>query len=117
MVSRYALIKSYNPAYNPWLRAYLKQKRIMGEREYSLKECQQIIMDMDDRGVHDDFFRKYFWAWREHSEYPPDFFNLLRMVLPLDDGNRLDLVAIAQLDSDAMRRGQRILFSVEDAAT
>jgi len=68
MVNRYVLIKSYNPAYSPWLRAYLKQKRILGDREYSWKEAQQIIMDMDARGVHDDFFQKYFWAWAEHPE-------------------------------------------------
>jgi len=116
MVNRYILIKSYNSAYGPWLRAHLKQKRILGDREYSWKEAQQIIMDMDTRGVHDDFFQKYFWAWAEHPEYAPDLFSLLRMVLPLEKNGKLDLGAIAKLDVEAGERGQRIIFTVEDAA-
>jgi hypothetical protein len=116
MVSRYFLIKSYNPAYGHWLRAHLKQKRILGDREYSWKEAQQIIMDMDARGVHDDFFQKYFWAWAEHPEYSPDFFSLLRMIRPLEKDGKLDIEAISRLDIEARERGQKILFTVEDAA-
>jgi hypothetical protein len=116
MVNRYILIKSYNPAYESWLRTHLKQKRILGDREYSWKEAQQIIMDMHARGVHDDFFQKYFWAWREHPEYAPNFFSLLRMVMPLETGGKLDIEAISRLDAQARERGQRILFTIEDAA-
>jgi len=116
MVNRPVLIKSYNPAYSPWLRAYLKQKRILGDREYSWKEAQQIIMDMDARGVHDDFFQKYFWAWAEHPEYAPDFFSLLRIIRPLEKDGKLDIEAISRLDAEARERGERILFTIEDAA-
>jgi hypothetical protein len=115
-VNRYILIKSYNPAYDYWLRADLKQKRILGEREYSWKEAQQIILDMRARVVHDDFFQKYFWAWADHPEYPPPFFSLLCMALPLEKNGKLDLRVISQLDAEARERGQRILFAVEDAA-
>jgi hypothetical protein len=47
---KFVLIRTYNLAYVPWLRACLKQKRIMGDREYSWKEAQNILMDMDARG-------------------------------------------------------------------
>jgi hypothetical protein len=117
MVNRYILIKTYNPAYSYWLRANLRKKRILGDREYSWKEAQQIIIDMDRRGTRDDVFEKYFSAWREHPEHPPDYFNLLRMVQPIDreDGTP-DLTKIAELDEEARTRDQRIMFTIEDAA-
>ena len=117
MVNRYILIKEYNPAYSYWLRAYLKKRRILGDREYSWKEAQGIIMDMDKRGVRDDFFEKYFSAWTDSPEHPPDYFNLLRMAISVDnDDGAPDLTVIAKLDSEARERGERILFTVEDAA-
>ena len=115
-MSDYVLIKDYNPAYRYWIRAYLKQKKIMGEREYSWKEAQQISMDMAARGVDDVFFRSYFWSWRNHPEHPPDYFDLLRRALPTYENEKLNLAAIAQLDKEARTRNQRILFTIEDAA-
>ncbi len=115
-MSRYTLIKEYNPAYRYWLRVDLKKKRILGDREYSWKEAQDISMDMHKRGVHDDFFQKYFWAWADHPEHAPDYLHLLRMILPIDKDKKLDLAAIAEFDAKARTRGQRILFAVEDAA-
>ncbi len=112
----YVLIKDYNPSYRYWIRAHLKQKKIMGDREYSLKEAQQISMDMAARGVKDEFFKSYFWAWREHPDHQPDYFDLLRLALPLEKDGKLDLTAIARLDEDAKKRDQRILLTVEDAA-
>jgi hypothetical protein len=88
----------------------------MGDREYSWKEAQQISMDMAARGVKDDFFQHYFWAWRDHPEHPPDYFRLLGEALPIYKEKRPDLAAIAQLDKEARTRGQRILLSIEDAA-
>lgn len=51
------------------------------------------------------------------KEYSPDYFHLLRIVLRIDkkDGAP-DLTAIVPLDAEARKRGQRILFTVEDAA-
>ncbi len=115
-MSNYVLIKDYNPAYRYWIRALLKKKRLMGDREYSWKEAQQIIMDMDARGVKDDFFQHYFWDWRDHPDYPPDYFDLLREVLPIYKDERPDLAALTKLDEEARERGQRILLGVEDAA-
>ena len=115
-MSDYILIKDYNPAYRYWIRAYLKQKKIMGEREYSWKEAQQISMDMSARGVDDVFFRDYFWSWRDHPEHPPDYFDLLRKALPISKDGKPDLAALAQLDLEARKRGQRVIFTIEDAA-
>lgn len=116
MVNRYLLIKDYNPAYRFWLRAELKKKRILGDREYSWKEAQDISIDMHSRGVHDDFFEKYFAAWTDAPEYSPDYFHLLRRILPIDKDGKPDLAVIAQLDNEAQKRGQRILCTIEDAA-
>jgi len=115
-VSDYVLIKDYNPAYRFWIRALLKKKRLIGDREYSWKEAQHIIMDMDARGVKDDFFLHYFWAWRDHPDQPPDYFGLLEDVLPLRKNEGPDLGTLAQLDEEARNRGQRILLGIEDAA-
>ena len=115
-MSSYVLIKDYNPAYRYWIRAYLKQKKIMGEREYSWKEAQQISMDMAARGVDDTFFRSYFWFWRDHPEHPPDYFDLVHMALTIYKDGKPDLAALAQLDLEARKRGQRIVFTIEDAA-
>src|SRR5712691_2168152 len=115
-MNRYVLVRNYNPAYDYWLRAHLKEKRIMGDREYSWKEAQDVSMDMDSRGAHDDFFRRYFLTWANHPEYPPDHFGLLRMVVPIENHDGLDFAAIAQLDREARKRNQGILFSIEDAA-
>jgi hypothetical protein len=115
-VSDYTLIKDYNPAYRYWIRALLKKKRLMGDREYSWKEAQHISMDMAARGVKDDFFMHYFWAWRDHPEHPPDYFSILGEALPIHKEERPDLAAIAQLDKEARTRGQRILLGIEDAA-
>ena len=115
-MTNFVLIKGYNPAYRYWIRAQLKQKRIMGEREYSLKEAEQISMDMAARGVDDVFFRRYYWAWREHPEHPPDYFSLLRMVLPIYEDGKPNLATITQLDREARTRNQRILLTIEDAA-
>ncbi len=116
MVSRYVLIKEYNPAYSYWLRGELKKKRILGDREYSWKETQYMIMDMEKRGKHDDFFEKYFSAWTDHAEYAPDYFHLLRLVLPIDNGKEPDLAMIAPLDDEARAHGKKILLTIEDAA-
>jgi hypothetical protein len=116
MVSRYLLIKEYNHAYSYWLRAELKKRRILGDREYSWKEAQFIIMDMKSRGERDDFFQKYFSAWGDHPDYAPDYFHLLGMVLPIYRDGEPDLAVIASLDAEARTRGQKILFTVEDAA-
>ncbi len=116
MVSRYIMIKEYNPAYSYWLRAELMKKRILGDREYSWKEVQYINMDMKSRGKRDDFFQKYFSVWGDHPEHAPDYFNLLRMVLPIYKGEQPDPAAIAPLDAEARARGQKILFTIEDAA-
>lgn len=115
-MNKYVLINSYNPAYNYWLRAHLREKKILGDREYSWKEAQDIIMDMHARAVHDDFFQKYFSAWADHPEHSPDYFHLLRIVLPIDKDDKPDLAAIAQLDKEETKRNQRILFTVEDVA-
>ncbi len=115
-MSDYLLIKDYNLAYRFWIRALLKQKRIMGDREYSLKEAEQMSLDMAARGVDDIFFRRYYWAWRDHPEHPPDYFSLLQMVLPIYKDGKPDLVVLAQLDSEAKERGQRIIFTAGDAA-
>src|SRR5207249_9127710 len=115
-MSSYVLIKDYNPAYRYWIRGYLKQKKIMGEREYSWNEAQQISMDMATRGVDDTFFRSYFWFWRDHPEHPPDYFDLIHMALPIYKDWKPDLVALAQLNLEARKRGQRIIFTIEDAA-
>lgn len=112
----YVLIRDYNPAYRYWIRAHLKQKRIVGDREYSWKEAQQISMDMAARGVKDEFFKRYFGGWGNHPEHPPDYFDLLCMTLPIYKDEKLDFAAIAQLDSEARKRDQRILFTAEDAA-
>jgi hypothetical protein len=89
----------------------------LGEREYTWTEAEQIIVEMHKRGMRDDIIEKYFSAWAEHEEYAPDYFNLLRMIVPIDkeDGNP-DLAVLAKLDHEAKKRGQRILFTVEDAA-
>ncbi len=116
-MSDYFLIKRYNPAYRHWIRAFLKEKKLMGDRDYSWKEAQYMSMDMAKRGVHDDFFQGYFWAWANHEDYQPDYFYLLRQVLPTiyKDG-KLDLKEIRRLDSEARDRGQRITFTLDDAA-
>jgi len=115
-VKKYVLIKEYNSAYDYWLRAHLREKRIFGDREYSWKEAQGIIMDMDARGVHDDFFQKYFWSWANHPEHPPDYFSLLCMTLPIYKDDKPDLLVTAQLDGEASKRNQKILFTIEDVA-
>lgn len=112
----YVLVKDYNPAYRYWIRAYLKQKRIMGNREYSWKEAQQISMDMAARGVKDEVFKSYFGAWRNHPEHPPDYFHLLCMAAPVYKDEKVDLAVVVQLDAKARKRGEKILFTVEDAA-
>ncbi len=117
MVNRYVLIKEYNPAYSYWLRAHLREKRILGDGEYSWREAQDIIIDMKNRGKRDDFFQKYFSAWGDHPEYAPNYFKLLRTMLPIDkEDGKLDLTVIAKLDAEARTLGRRILFTVEDAA-
>jgi hypothetical protein len=117
MTDSFVLIKDYNPAYDFWIRAHLKQKRIMGDREYSWKETQQISMDMSARGVEDKFFRSFFWFWRDHPEHLPDYFDLMHMIFPsIFKDAKTDLVLLGQLDREARGRGQRLLFTVEDAA-
>ncbi|TLY12267.1 MAG: hypothetical protein E6K86_11715 [Thaumarchaeota archaeon] len=116
-MKRYVLIKEYNPAYDFWLRAHLKEKRIMGDREYSWKEAQQILIDLDERGRTDEFFQSHFLAWRDHPEYPPAYLYLLRLILPIYAHGEIDLGKMAQLDREARIRHQRILFSLDDAAS
>ena len=116
-MKRYVLIKEYNPAYDFWLRAHLKEKRIMGDREYSWKEAQQILIDMDERGATDEFFQSHFLAWRDHPEYPPAHLYLLRLILPIYENGKLDFGELIQLDKEAKSRHQRILFGLEDAAS
>ncbi len=117
MVNKYVLIKEYNPTYDYWLRTHLRERRILGDREYSWREAQDISIDMKNRGRADDFFQKYFSAWGDHPEYSPNYFHLLRKVIPIDnEGGKLDLPAIAKLEAEARTRGLRILFTVEDAA-
>src|SRR5437667_5121241 len=116
-MKRYVLIKEYNPAYDFWLRAHLKEKRIMGDREYSWKEAQQILIDMDERGATDEFFQSHFLSWRNHPEYPPAYLYLLHLVLPVYENGKIDLQKMIQLDKEARSRHQRILFGLEDAAS
>jgi len=116
-MKRYVLIKEYNPAYDFWLRAHLKEKRIMGDREYSWKEAQQILIDMDERGTTDEFFQSHFLAWRDHPEYPPAYLYLLRLILPIYENGKIDLGEMIRLDKEARSRHQRILFGLEDAAS
>jgi hypothetical protein len=89
----------------------------MGDREYSWKEAQGMLMDMDARGAHDEFFKRYFWYWRDHPEYPPAYLALLDEVIPgiCKDGI-YDLGALNSLDAEAKKRGGRVLFTVEDAS-
>ncbi len=116
-MNRYVLINTYNPAYGYWLRAHLKEKRILGDREYSWREAQEISIDMKNRGKSDEFFEKYVSSWSDHPKSAPDYFNLLRLILPIDKGDgNLDLAMITQLDNKVKKRGQRILFTVKDAA-
>jgi len=116
MVGRYVLIKEYNPAYSYWLRAELKKRKILGDRDYSWKEAQDIIMDMNERGVNDDFFEKYFSAWADAPDDSPDYFHLLLMILPIDKDGGPNLEEISRLDSEARKRGERIIFAAKDAA-
>ncbi len=116
-MKRYVLVKEYNPAYDFWLRAHLKEKRIMGDREYSWKEAQQILIDMGERGTTDEFFQSHFLAWRDHPEYPPAHLYLLRLILPVYENGKIDLQKMMQLDKEATSRGQRILFGLEEAAS
>ncbi len=62
----------------------LGEKRVLGDREYSWREAQEIIMDMKMRGKTDESFLRYFRACTDHPEYEPDYFSLLRVVLPID---------------------------------
>lgn len=82
MVNKYVLINSYNPAYDYWLRPYLRERKILGDREYSRKEAQDIILDMHRGGKRDHSFQKYFWTWADHPEHAPDYFHLLSMGAP-----------------------------------
>jgi hypothetical protein len=116
-MTEFFLIKTYNLAYIPWLRAHLKKKRIMGDREYTLKEAQNILIDMDARGAQDEFFKHYYWYWRDHPEYQPAYLALLEEVIPgLYKDDKFDLGALNSLDAEAKKGGGRILFTVEDVS-
>ncbi len=113
---RYILVKEYNPTYDYWLRGYLKKKKIMGDRDHSWKEAQDIITDMHARGIQDEFFQGYFWSWRNHPDFPPSNFSLLSMIMPVYKNERIDLDFIAQLDKEAKERQQKVIFTIDDAA-
>jgi hypothetical protein len=116
-MSGYALIKDYNPAYHPWIRAALRRKRMMGDREYSLKELEHMSIDMGMRGVKDELFQGYFYHWSGHKEYQPDYLYLLRLAIPpIYNGENPDFKVISELDSEARGRGQKIILTIIDAA-
>src|SRR5580700_6072681 len=101
-MSDYVFIEEYNPAYRPWIRAGLRRRRMMGDREYSLKELEQMSMDMSLRKVRDELFQAYFYRWSGHKEYQPDYFYFLRLAMPtIYKGEKLDFKVISQLDSEA----------------
>jgi len=116
-MSNYVLIKDYNPAYRPWIRAALRQKKFMGDRDYSAKELERMSIDMGRGGVKDELFQGYYWAFSRHKEYQPDYLSILHLAMPAVyvDG-KLNQETISQLDIEARTRGERILMTVEDAA-
>lgn len=116
-MSRFILIKEYNSAYRPWIRAALKQKRIMGDREYSLRELEQMSMDSLFGGFKDELFQTYFYHLSGHKEYLPDYLSLLRLAVPeVYRGQEPNFHVIARLDGEARGRREKILLTPEDAA-
>jgi hypothetical protein len=89
----------------------------MGDREYSWKEAQNILMDTDARGVHDEFFQHYFSYWREHPEHQPAYFHLLNEVVPaIRKDGKFNLEVLKPLDVEARTRGGKILFTPSDVS-
>jgi len=116
-MNKYVLIKDYNPAYLHWIRSYLKKSRILGDREYSFREVQEILIDQNARGAQSEFLRNYFWFWRDHPELPPAYFDLFSKSIPrmIRDGEP-DVKLLAAMDVEARNRNGRILFDVQDVA-
>src|SRR5712691_4009367 len=96
-------------------RYILVKEKIMGERDYSWKEAQDILMDMNARGIQNEFFQGYFWSWREHPEIAPSSFTLLSMILPVYKNERIDLELLMRLDQEAKGRQEKLIFTIDDA--
>jgi hypothetical protein len=89
----------------------------MGDRDYSLKELEHMSIDLGRRGVKDELFQRYFWAYSRHPEYQPDYLSILRLAIPrVAVHGELNLKTMSQLDDAARARSQRILQTIEDAA-
>jgi hypothetical protein len=76
-----------------------------------------VLIDMDARGARDEFFKRYFWYWRDHPEYQPAYFSLLSEAVPaIRKDGKFDKEVLDSLDMEAGKRGEKVLFSPADAS-